>query len=91
MTTSELGAGERIVGVTLDEHSLTAYLADGRTISVPLAWYPRLLHASNEQRGNWELVGGGYGIHWPDLDEDLSAQGLLRGTPAPGSQRSRTA
>jgi hypothetical protein len=57
--------------------------ADGRSISVPLAWYPRLLHASIDERNNWRVAGGGYGIHWPDLDEDLSTEGLLRGAPAP--------
>jgi hypothetical protein len=56
---------------------------DGRTISVPLAWYPKLLHASEEQRKNWNIAGSGYGFHWPDLDEDLSTEGLLRGAPAP--------
>ncbi|WP_254431127.1 DUF2442 domain-containing protein [Magnetospirillum sp. LM-5] len=56
---------------------------DGRTISVPLAWYPRLLAASSSQREHWELADGGYGIHWPELDEDLSTEGLLRGAPAP--------
>jgi hypothetical protein len=55
---------------------------DGRTISVPLAWYPRLLHATSEQRTHWEKAGAGYGIHWPELDEDLSTEGLLRGAPA---------
>jgi len=50
---------------------------------VPLAWYPRLLHASKEQLANWKISGGGYGIHWPDLDEDLNTEGLLRGPPAP--------
>ncbi len=56
---------------------------DGRTISVPLAWYPKLLHATEEQRRNWKIAGAGYGIHWPDLDEDLGTEGLLRGAPAP--------
>jgi hypothetical protein len=56
---------------------------DGRTISVPLAWYSKLLHATEAQRKNWEVAGAGYGIHWPDLDEDPSAEGLLRGAPAP--------
>src|SRR5882672_1972951 len=60
-----------------------AELMDGRTIIVPLAWYPRLLHATEEQRNNWKISGGGYGIHWPDIDEDLSTEGLLRGAPAP--------
>jgi len=55
-------------------------LIDGRTISAPLVWFPRLLEASKEQRGNWELLGGGEGIHWPDVDEDLSVAGLLIGT-----------
>ena len=55
---------------------------DGRTISVPLAWYPRLLKATQKQRTHWEICGGGYGIHWPDIDEDLNTEGLLRGAPA---------
>ena len=58
-------------------------LMDGRSISVPLAWYPRLLAASPEQRQRWEMAGGGYGIHWPDIDEDLSTEGLLRGVLLP--------
>ncbi|MCP4249860.1 MAG: DUF2442 domain-containing protein [bacterium] len=58
-------------------------LADGRTISVPLAWHPRLLHTTREQRANWQTCVGGYGIHWPDVDEDLSTRGLLHGSPAP--------
>ena len=62
-------------------------LVDGRTITVPLAWYPRFLHATPEQRGNWLIAGAGYGIHWPDVDEDLSTEGLLRGAPAPGAPR----
>jgi hypothetical protein len=73
--------GERIVGVHVDEHTLRADLADGRTIIVPLAWFPRLLHASRSQRSRWRIAGGGFGIHWPDVDEDVSAQGLLRGVP----------
>ena len=58
-------------------------LKDGRVISVPLTWYPRLLEASPAARHNWQLSGAGYGIHWPELDEDLSTEGLLRGAPAP--------
>ena len=61
---------------------LTVTLDDGRIISVPLDWYPRLLHASSDQRNDWELIGDGEGIHWPQIDEDLSVAGLLRGTPA---------
>jgi len=88
---SEPRPGERIVDVTLDEDALSARLADGRVISVPLAWFPRLLHATAEQRNNWVLSGAGYGIHWPEIDEDLSAEGLLRGAPAPARQRSSAA
>jgi len=82
MSTSDPKAGERIVGVTLTEHTLSADLADGRTITVPLAWYPRLLHATQTQRSAWRISGGGYGIHWEEIDEDLSSEGLLRGAPA---------
>lgn len=73
---------ERVLDVRCDEASLIVDLMDGRTISVPLAWYPRLLHASPEQRAHWERSGAGYGIHWPEVDEDLSTEGLLRGAPA---------
>jgi len=76
-------ADERVADVRCDDASLIVDLADGRTISVPLAWYPRLLHATPEQRANWQTCGGGYGIHWRDIDEDLSTEGLLRGAPAP--------
>ena len=83
MTISERLTDERVSDVRCDDDSLTVDLMDGRTIIVPLAWYPRLAGGSAEQRANWELCGGGYGIHWPDLDEDLSTEGLLRGAPAP--------
>lgn len=73
---------ERVLDVRFDEHSLIVDLMDGRSISAPLAWYPRLAKASVEQRAHWEKCGGGYGIHWPDVDEDLSTEGLLRGAPA---------
>ena len=76
--------------VAITENTLTADLSDGRTISVPLTWYPRLVHATREERCNWRLVGGGAGIHWPDLDEDLSVEGLLAGRPSGESQRSFT-
>ena len=76
-------ADERVLDVRCDEHSLIVDLMDGRTISVPLAWYPRLLHATPDQRAKWEKSAAGYGIHWPDVDEDLSIEGLLRGAPAP--------
>jgi hypothetical protein len=83
MRTSAGTPGERVVGVRCTEDSLVVDLADGRTISVPLAWYPRLLEATPEQRARWRISGGGFGIHWPDVDEDLSTEGLLRGAPAP--------
>ena len=86
MSISEIRPGERIVDVRVDDDSLSASLADGRTITVPLAWYPRLFHATAQQRANWQIAGGGFGIHWPDVDEDLSSEGLLRGAPA-ASQR----
>lgn len=85
-----LRADERVQAVRSDADSLSVDLMDGRTISVPLAWYPKLLNATQEQRDHWEICGGGYGIHWPDIDEDLSTEGLLRGAPAPKSQFSDT-
>ncbi len=68
------------VVVTAD--ALVVDLADGRTISVPVAWYPRLAHGTNTERANWRLIGRGVGIHWPDLDEDISVAGLLLGSPS---------
>lgn len=77
---------ERVADVRCDAERLIVDLADGRTIAVPLAWYPRLLEATPEQRARWEVAGGGFGIHWPEIDEDLSVAGLLRGTPARGAR-----
>ena len=77
------GADERVKDVDFSEDEIRVVLMDGRTIQVPLAWYPRLLQATAEQRAHWEASGGGYGIHWPELDEDVSTEGLLRGAPAP--------
>ncbi|MCY4615785.1 MAG: DUF2442 domain-containing protein [Chloroflexi bacterium] len=68
--------------VTVSGHTLTAELSDGRTISVPLDWYPRLTHATPEERDNWRLIGAGEGIHWLDLDEDISVGGLIAGRPS---------
>jgi hypothetical protein len=68
--------------VALTQDTLIVELADGRTVTVPLAWYPRLLHGSREERNNWRLIGKGEGIHWPDLDEDISVQGILLGKPS---------
>ena len=65
--------------VAVSDDVLTVELTDGRTIAVPISWYPRLLHGTLEERNNWELLGGGVGIHWPGLDEDISVQGLLAG------------
>jgi len=76
---------ERVLDVRCNEHSLIVDLMDGRTISVPLAWYPRLLHASPAQRAAWERAGAGFGIHWPEIDEDLNTEGLLRGGAAPNA------
>jgi hypothetical protein len=78
-------ADERVLGVEFSDDAFSVSLRDGRIITVPLVWYPRLLNASSAQRQNWEIAGGGYGLHWPDLDEDLSTEGLLRGAPAPRS------
>ena len=83
MNTSEPRAGERVLDVRVTEDTISVDLYDGRTITAPLAWFPRLLHATTEQRANWRVAGAGYGIHWPDIDEDLSTQGLLQGAPAP--------
>jgi Protein of unknown function (DUF2442) len=74
--------------IAVTEDSLTVDLVDGRTISVPIAWYPRLLHGTLEERNNWRLIGEGEGIHWPDLDEDISVENLLAGKPSGESQRS---
>ena len=73
-----------VAGVQFSEDAVSVELADGRTISAPLVWYPRLLNASEADRNAWELAAGGYGIHWPTIDEDLSVEGLLRGSPAHG-------
>ncbi len=83
MSSSAITADERVLDVAFSDDALSVSLHDGRVISVPLVWYPRLLKATPAQRKNWKIAGGGYGIHWPDIDEDLSTEGLLRGTPAP--------
>jgi hypothetical protein len=83
MTFSAPNPGERVKAVRFTRDRLVVDLIDGRTISVPLAWYPRLLHATAKQRSEWTTSGGGFGIHWPQVDEDLSTEGLLRGIPAP--------
>jgi hypothetical protein len=76
------------VDVHATEDTLTVDLSDGRTISVPLGWYPRLEHASSAERSKWRLIGKGQGIHWEDIDEDISVEGLLAGRPSGESQAS---
>ncbi|MGB6386197.1 MAG: DUF2442 domain-containing protein [Terriglobales bacterium] len=74
---------ERVLDVQFTDDAISVSLRDGRVITVPLVWYPRLLDATAAQRNNWKITSGGYGIHWADIDEDLSTEGLLRGAPAP--------
>jgi len=81
-------ASPTAVQVRITEDLLIGELSDGRTISVPVAWYPRLLHGSAEERNHWRLIGGGRGIHWPDLDEDISVENLLTGKFSGESQTS---
>src|SRR5947199_6616812 len=78
----------RAVRVAVTKEALAVDLADGRTVIAPLAWYPRLLHGSSDERKRWRLIGRGEGIHWSDLDEDISVDGLLAGRPSGESQRS---
>ena len=85
MSSSASTADERVLDVQFPDDAVSVNLRDGRIITVPLVWYPRLLEATPSQRKNWKIAGGGYGIHWPDIDEDLSTQGLLRGAPAPSA------
>lgn len=82
MNASHPNSGERVRDVHFTEDTLAVDLLDGRTIIVPLAWFPKLLNASIEERLNWRIGGAGNGIHWPEIDEDLSTEGLLRGAPA---------
>ena len=74
--------------VSVTDDALIVDLADGRTVSVPLAWYPRLLHGSAAERQNWRLIGSGEGLHWPDLDEDISVENMLLGKASGESQSS---
>ena len=75
-------------GVSVTNDTLSVELSDGRTIAVPLAWYPRLSHATTKERNLWRFIGGGRGIHWPEVDEDISVVNLLAGQPSGESQRS---
>jgi hypothetical protein len=80
----QLLANAKLANVRCTAEHLIVDFADGRTLSVPLRWYPRLAKANAEQRANWQILGAGYGIHWQDIDEDLSAKGLLMGWAASG-------
>lgn len=89
MTTLTLDSSSLIAtAVLVSGDSLSVELADGRSISGPLAWYPRLFHGTSAERGHFRLIGGGEGIHWPDLDEDISVEGIVAGRPSGESQRS---
>ena len=78
----------RIKNIEVTDDTITAYLVDGRVISVPLAWSWRLSEATPKQRANYEIIGDGQGIHWPEIDEDISAEGMLYGVPAPRPRKS---
>jgi hypothetical protein len=80
MTTSVLKAEPVAVGIQVSDEWLSVELKDGRTLSIPLDWYPRLLHATGHERANWRLLGGGYAVEWPDLDEHIGIEGLLAGS-----------
>jgi hypothetical protein len=86
-STAETRVPSAVRARILDE-AVVIDLSDGRTVTAPLAWYPRLLHGRPRERRNWRLIGGGVGIHWPDLDEDLSVEGILAGRPSAESQTS---
>jgi hypothetical protein len=89
MTTSRFEYGSVLAtDVRISDDALSVKLSDGRTIIAPLVWYPRLLHGNSAERSKWEFNGGGTGIHWPDLDEDISVEGLLFGGPSRESARS---
>jgi Protein of unknown function (DUF2442) len=89
MSISAIQTNEKVKHVFFTDTTIGVDLMDGRTIVVPLVWYPRLLNATPEQRLSWEVCGGGYGIHWEELDEDLSTAGMLRGAPAPNTSLDR--
>jgi len=76
--------------IEVTDETITASLTDGRVISVPLVWSWRLVEATPEQRANYEIIGDGEGVHWPDIDEDISAEGMLFGTPAPRPRKKQT-
>ena len=90
MSILDIKNDERVEAVYFTRDSLVVDLLDGRTISVPLSWYPKLLKATLKERAHFEICGGGFGIHWPDIDEDLSTSGLLRGSPAPNANTKKS-
>jgi hypothetical protein len=85
---STLTAEAKAQSITVTDDTLSVDLTDGRTISVPLVWYPRLMHGTEEERKNWRIIGDKEGIHWPDLDEDISIENLLMGKRSGESQSS---
>lgn len=90
-STAVVEPAELVRSVIVDDERLTFELTDGRTVSAPLEWYPRLRNGTPEQRNRWRLLGGGQGVHWPDIDEDLSLEGVLAGKRAPaGSEHWRS-
>lgn len=88
MTTSTLASNPVAVDVRVTDDALVVVLADGREVSVPISWFPRLSHAEPKHRAIWELLGQGHGIHWPELDEDISVENLLQGQPSGEGSRS---
>jgi hypothetical protein len=80
--------GAMATSVRVEDDALTVELADGRVLSAPIGWYPRLAHGTVKERSHWRLIGGGRGIHWPELDEDVSVENLLAGKPSTESQAS---
>jgi hypothetical protein len=88
MSTSTLASSPSAVSVEVSEEALTVSLSDGRVVQVPLSWYPRLSNALPQHRRSWELIGGGHGIHWPELDEDISVENVLLGQPSGEGGRS---
>ena len=88
MTTLTLETEPLAVAISFEDDKLIVELADGRSLVVPLVWYPRLMHGSRQERANWQLLGEGYAIEWPDLDEHIGMEGLLAGRRSSESQRS---
>jgi hypothetical protein len=88
MSTSTIDSTATAANVRVDADAVTLELADGRVVSAPIAWYPRLSHASAAEKANWRLIAGGRGVHWADIDEDISVENILAGKPSGESQTS---